>query len=274
MVELADHGDPSGIARGRVATECESEQGRFVYRLSRTSCVLRGAGLALAPAVLVIAGCGNLLASELSGIIAEAVTFVTAPDPDGQHLCQGPPARCGPPIVFALLVPDCPLDVVCFGDACNHHDRCYGTCGSSQTVCDNQFLEELLAACSDALSEGAAEFQHCAALAYIYWKVTVTIGPFAFDISQDLVCECLGITREKTSGAKHTDTKPLQFQPYIDSDGDLLPDAWEREHGLDSDDRLDADEDPDSDGMINLEEFMLMRHPFEEDLYSSDPAGE
>lgn len=41
----------------------------------------------------------------------------------------------------------------------------------------------------------------------------------------------------------------------IDSDGDLLPDAWELAHGLDPKDPSDALADPDQDGVTSLEEF-------------------
>ncbi|MEM7230537.1 MAG: hypothetical protein AAF517_00090, partial [Planctomycetota bacterium] len=46
----------------------------------------------------------------------------------------------------------------------------------------------------------------------------------------------------------------------IDSDGDGLPDVWEREHGLDPT-RDDASEDADRDGLTNLEEYRLATRP-------------
>lgn len=46
-----------------------------------------------------------------------------------------------------------------------------------------------------------------------------------------------------------------------DADGDGLPDAWEREHGLNKDNRADGNADPDGDGYTNIENYLhaLMR---------------
>ncbi len=46
-----------------------------------------------------------------------------------------------------------------------------------------------------------------------------------------------------------------------DSDGDGLPDAWERKHGLNPLDPADAGHDPDGDGFSNLEEFQSGSDP-------------
>lgn len=41
-----------------------------------------------------------------------------------------------------------------------------------------------------------------------------------------------------------------------DSDGDGMPDAWERVQGLDPDDGADGNADADGDGYTNLEEYL------------------
>ena len=46
-----------------------------------------------------------------------------------------------------------------------------------------------------------------------------------------------------------------------DSDGDGLPDAWEKEHGFQHRDASDALADDDHDGLTNLEEFLLGTDP-------------
>jgi hypothetical protein len=45
-------------------------------------------------------------------------------------------------------------------------------------------------------------------------------------------------------------------KPYEDSDGDGLPDAWEKKHGLNPKDPTDAARDLDGDGYTNIEEFI------------------
>ncbi|HSP43728.1 MAG TPA: PA14 domain-containing protein, partial [Luteolibacter sp.] len=55
-------------------------------------------------------------------------------------------------------------------------------------------------------------------------------------------------------------------QDPLDLDGDGLPDAWEREHGLDPANPHGDDGphgDPDGDGFTNLEEYRLGGHPLE-----------
>ena len=49
--------------------------------------------------------------------------------------------------------------------------------------------------------------------------------------------------------------------PGLDTDQDLIPDAWEILYGLDPEDPLDAALDPDGDGFTNLEEFIAGTHP-------------
>ena len=49
--------------------------------------------------------------------------------------------------------------------------------------------------------------------------------------------------------------------PYQDTDGDGLPDAWEKQHGLDPTNSSDASADADSDGYTNIEEFLNSTDP-------------
>jgi hypothetical protein len=44
--------------------------------------------------------------------------------------------------------------------------------------------------------------------------------------------------------------------PYKDSDGDGLPDDWEKKHGLNPNDSADATTDLNGDGYTNIEDFI------------------
>ena len=50
-----------------------------------------------------------------------------------------------------------------------------------------------------------------------------------------------------------------------DSDGDGIPDWWEKKYGLNPEDPADAAEDPDGDGLTNLYEYLTGNDPFQED---------
>ena len=50
-----------------------------------------------------------------------------------------------------------------------------------------------------------------------------------------------------------------------DSDGDGIPDWWEKKYGLNPEDPADAEEDPDGDGLPNLYEYLTGNDPFNED---------
>lgn len=53
--------------------------------------------------------------------------------------------------------------------------------------------------------------------------------------------------------------------PSVDADNDSMLDAWELEHGLDPTNALDADQDPDGDGLTNLQESLGMTAPLSAD---------
>ena len=62
--------------------------------------------------------------------------------------------------------------------------------------------------------------------------------------------------------------------PASDSDGDGIPNEWEREHGLDPDDPLDADADPDGDGIPNSVEYKEGTDPLVEDNPEPEDGGD
>ena len=69
-------------------------------------------------------------------------------------------------------------------------------------------------------------------------------------------------------GAEFVEFDFVPFQNR-DSDGDGLPDQWEMDNGFDIDNPADASEDPDSDGLTNLFEFLTNNDPNESDTDSN-----
>jgi hypothetical protein len=63
---------------------------------------------------------------------------------------------------------------------------------------------------------------------------------------------------------------PQAKGPKYDSDKDGIPDIWEQQYGLNIDNPADAGEDPDQDGLTNLEEYLAGTNPLVSD---SDADG-
>src|SRR5690606_34378405 len=53
----------------------------------------------------------------------------------------------------------------------------------------------------------------------------------------------------------------------VDTDGDGMPDAWEKKYGLDPNDPTDGAKDADGDGYTNVEEYLNGTNPTEKINY-------
>ena len=71
-----------------------------------------------------------------------------------------------------------------------------------------------------------------------------------------------GRSTVSTEGAGGSDYVNVEVRGTSDdSDYDGMPDSWEEYYGLDPDNPDDASEDPDKDGISNLDEYRLNREP-------------
>ena len=46
------------------------------------------------------------------------------------------------------------------------------------------------------------------------------------------------------------------WEPYVDTDGDGMPDEWEKQYGLNPNDPTDAQKDCNGDGYTNIEKYI------------------
>lgn len=208
----------------------------------------------------------------------------------GWH-CNCPPyavtascRNCDPQPNGCTAWPDCwyidipgpgrPRKKVCFTDACNFHDVCWGTCwknsgSSSQAAhkqnCNIEFITRLYAICDGEFEAGTRAWDCCRATAFVYLKgVSSPIAcTFFYEPGQEAACSCSGggpLSPELIGGIAG-----LPDPPFIDRDGDLLPDDWETEVGLDPTDQSDGSMDNDSDMLENHLEFINHTDPFNPD---------
>ncbi len=211
------------------------------------------------------AGCGGVLDAIFEGSSppgSDSISIASMEEPNG-FSCTYVANGCGPQGMLGVLVPDCPMGLACFTSACNDHDVCYRTCGSVKSDCDALFLQELTAGCHNRYAESDPKLARCVELASVYVRAVELFAHSAFETDQYRGCFCSA--SEPEAGLPVRVSEGVSIVDYADADGDLLPDEWEIAVGLDPTDPSDRDEDFDSDGLINLEEFIHETDPFSGD---------
>jgi hypothetical protein len=207
----------------------------------------------LGVAVFLVPGCISVLSLNTSWLLAENLRIIVQGTSGAE--CFGKTNGCGPGGALSVLVPECPWQVACFTSACDEHDLCYVTCGIDRDLCDQQFAANLMAICDERYGEDDPRRGPCITAAYIYAEVVARFGESFFEQGQ-VACGC----EWRTAGVG-----PREFTfdaPFVDEDDDLLPDDWEIEVGLDPTNPNDSLSDPDGDGWLNLQEFLLNLDPF------------
>lgn len=106
---------------------------------------------------------------------------------DGPGGGPPPPNGCGPAGFGGIpeaLVPEEPIGGISFTPACNNHDSCYATCGSSQDECDEAFHDDMLETCQNEAAAAGVDLEDCMAMASFYAAMVATYGGGAFDSAQ------------------------------------------------------------------------------------------
>jgi len=94
---------------------------------------------------------------------------------------------CGP-VDIAALIPDCPVEGLCFTSACVGHNDCYSTCGADKKACDQAFFNDMIELCTKGLALDDPNFLVCRYTALAYWLSVQQLGDEAYTKTQELVC--------------------------------------------------------------------------------------
>ena len=105
------------------------------------------------------------------------------------------------PSAACAAVPSPDYKPVYFGTACQQHDRCYGTKGTSKSKCDEAFRDLLIATCDQTLTNKFRVLSRraCHKLARSYFKAVRKFGDEPFEQAQlagRFIGEWRGIMRQ------------------------------------------------------------------------------
>ena len=73
-----------------------------------------------------------------------------------------------------------------FEQACNEHDKCYGTCGNKKEACDNAFKASMMSTCEKLPTW---ESPGCKKAAETYYKAVYKQATNAYEEGQDKGCK-------------------------------------------------------------------------------------
>ena len=102
---------------------------------------------------MLVAGCGSIGTDDGGSLSNPPVTA----------------KACGSRNDISSIVPDCPVPFVCFTQACEHHDECYGSCLGTRPECDTRFLTDLVSLCNLSIPLRDPRLAPCLSAAFIYW---------------------------------------------------------------------------------------------------------
>jgi hypothetical protein len=146
---------------------------------------------------------------------------------------------------------------------CDGEDNCPNTFNPTQTDTDGDGAGD---ACEDNDNDGMPDV----------WEVQHGLNPFVNDASLDSDGDGYTNLEEYKAGTdpKDKNSRPgWKTMPWLtlllddDSDNDGMPDDWEKAHGLNPKVN-DAGEDPDKDGLTNLQEYQNKTDPQAKDTDS------
>lgn len=109
----------------------------------------------------------------------------------------------------------------------------------------------------NGVNQGVAQDQYGATPAW----VEADLGPITFSMAGDKVFTAQVLGKNPASSGYSLSFDYIELQPFSDSDGDGMPDAWEIAHGLNPDNPADANTDADADGVTNLQEYLAGTNP-------------
>jgi hypothetical protein len=111
--------------------------------------------------------------------------------------------------------------------------------------------------CDETFPLFSSQWLNCQFRAYVYFQAVSLGGGDAYSQGQDQACG--------QPGGAAAGGSPPGDPPLPDADNDLMPDEWELLVGLDPTNPLDALQDPDGDGLNNIEEYLHDMNPFDPD---------